>query len=97
MKIIQIALLSAKLKEFSTSHNISAKNFPSPPHSLRIPSKSPSKSNSNPNHIQSSAPSPSLLPETSYKSYKNYNNGSERNRWSSENFLGPDAYQAIDN
>lgn len=40
MKIIQIALLSAKLKEFSTSHNISAKNFPYPPHSTQIPLKS---------------------------------------------------------
>ena len=46
MKIIQIALLSAKLKEFSTSHNISAKKFPSPPHSIQIPLKS------NPNPIR---------------------------------------------
>ena len=68
MKIIQIPLLSAKLKEFSTSHNISAKNFPSPPHSTQIPTQIPSKSQPYP--IQ--RPSALLLPDNSYTSYKSY-------------------------
>ena len=58
MKIIQIALLSAKLKEFSTSHNISAKNFPSPPHSLQIRTQIPSKSPPNPILRPIALPSP---------------------------------------